>query len=466
MKTSTIKKYGRVFIIRPFNLKENKKGEKIDFELIDKELITPVINQLGLSGGTTGEFVQQGNIRVDMFRELLSADLVVADISIHNANAFYELGLRHALRDRYTVMIKASKNSDPHIFDLNSDRYMPYDPGDPAASIETLIKVVEETLANEQVDSPIFQLLPGLESMDPNKVVVVPLKFREQVELKNKDVNGLATLLNEAIGEHWETEGLRLIGTAQFNLGEHKKACATWERIRKFDMYDAEANQKLATSYQKLGEHTLSDHAAKRALENHPSDWDRAETHALIASNYKTRWRNQWEAEDKLEQRQQDALISPLLKQAYDAYHLGFEQHRSHYYSGLNAVAMLCIQLQLAKLHPEIWALDFDDEQDAEFELQKMTKHCAKLTAATELAIDSSIRNYPDDAWALLSLADLLLLTSDQPKKVKQKYKKCTVVVKGFTASSVLNQVKLYQTLGLLEENVNAAIEIIGEHHD
>ncbi|MEY4806352.1 MAG: hypothetical protein RLZZ206_741, partial [Cyanobacteriota bacterium] len=26
---------------------------------------------------------------------------------IHNANAFYELGIRHALKSQYTVMIKA-----------------------------------------------------------------------------------------------------------------------------------------------------------------------------------------------------------------------------------------------------------------------------------------------------------------------------------------------------------------------
>ena len=36
---------------------------------------------------------------LDMFQLLLTADLVVADISIHNANVFYELGMRHALRE-------------------------------------------------------------------------------------------------------------------------------------------------------------------------------------------------------------------------------------------------------------------------------------------------------------------------------------------------------------------------------
>jgi hypothetical protein len=39
-----------------------------------------------------------GDIRTDMFQELLLADLVVVDLSIDNPNVWYELGVRHALR--------------------------------------------------------------------------------------------------------------------------------------------------------------------------------------------------------------------------------------------------------------------------------------------------------------------------------------------------------------------------------
>ena len=68
----------------------------------------------------------------DMFRLLVTADLVIADISIHNANVFYELGIRHALRDRRTFLIRC-KADDP-IFDLQTERYLEYDrekPGTP-----------------------------------------------------------------------------------------------------------------------------------------------------------------------------------------------------------------------------------------------------------------------------------------------------------------------------------------------
>ena len=40
-----------------------------------------------------------GNIRADMFALIIEADLVICDITVHNANVFYELGIRHARLD-------------------------------------------------------------------------------------------------------------------------------------------------------------------------------------------------------------------------------------------------------------------------------------------------------------------------------------------------------------------------------
>ncbi|MCP4433211.1 MAG: hypothetical protein GY806_19730, partial [Gammaproteobacteria bacterium] len=115
-----------------------------------------------------------------------------------------------------------------------------------------------------------------------------------------------------------------------------------------------------------------------------------------------------------------------------------------------------------ATLHRETWNLEFDNEDIAASELRKMTTHLTKLVAATDLAIESSLCNYSNDDWAPLAAADLLLITSNRPQRVKQKYQKCIHQIKGFNADSLSNQVQLYQTLGLFEENVAAALEIVG----
>jgi hypothetical protein len=67
---------GRAFVIRPFNKKKNANGEELDFENIHKQLIAPALAKAGLAGQTTTEFIYQGNIREDMFHELLVADVV------------------------------------------------------------------------------------------------------------------------------------------------------------------------------------------------------------------------------------------------------------------------------------------------------------------------------------------------------------------------------------------------------
>src|SRR5687768_9164732 len=98
----------QAFIVRPFGKRKvNQKDSngnlntvEFDFDKVQEKLIDPAFVQAGLSGGTTGKIFEAGSIHEDMFTQLLMADLVIADVSIHNANVFYELGIRHALRDK------------------------------------------------------------------------------------------------------------------------------------------------------------------------------------------------------------------------------------------------------------------------------------------------------------------------------------------------------------------------------
>src|ERR1035437_1316350 len=120
-------KMARAFIVRPFGTKSG-----INFDDVQKYLIGPALAACDIEGGTTAPFLQAGNIRTDMFQQLLVADIVIADISIHNANVFYELGVRHALQPQKTFLIRAKTIKDPKDrgaedevpFDLKTDRYL------------------------------------------------------------------------------------------------------------------------------------------------------------------------------------------------------------------------------------------------------------------------------------------------------------------------------------------------------
>ena len=78
---------------------------EVDFDALQRRLIEPALALIGIRGKTTAADIAAGNIREDMFNRLLTADLVLADVSIHNPNVFYELGIRQAFRERHTFEI-------------------------------------------------------------------------------------------------------------------------------------------------------------------------------------------------------------------------------------------------------------------------------------------------------------------------------------------------------------------------
>ena len=448
------------FIVRPFGTKNG-----INFDRVEEKLMLPALREAGFSGSTTAEFIEQGNIRSDMFEQLLTADLVIADISIHNANVFYELGIRHALRDKHTFLIKSKGDEVP--FDLKTDRYMAYNAKKPAEMLPNLTEALKRTFEWHAQDSPVFQLLPGLESADPNKFLVVPLDFREEVALAQEEKNcgNLQLLVSEVDGFAWRNMGLRMIGKAQFDLKDWAAAEKTWTSIRKYDDMDLQANTLLGTIYQRLGDLTRSDHALQRALQNNDvSSWNRAEINALMARNAKTLWDRDWNGVE-LSMLQEAALSSPYLEKSMEHYRSGFIEDRNHFYSGLNALAMVTIILALAETQPEVWEDGFDSEEEASFRLKTLKELRSDLAAGTKLAIRSKQmilkRQQKSDIWAEISAADLSLLSSTQPNRVGRAYKKALASAKDFECESARNQLQLYTSLGILKDNTQAALDNI-----
>ena len=382
----------RAFIIRPFGTKND-----INFNEVEEKLIDPALNRLDITGRTTMEIRRQGNIRLDMFQRLLTADVVIADISIQNANVYYELGVRHALRGKHTFMIRASGadlKTDEVPFDLKTDRYLTYDGKNPAASIDDLFQGLKQTLNAKQQDSPVFQMLPDLAEQDRARFVPIPLDYREEVEraTEKKELGDLELLAAEAHGFEWELEGLRLVGRAQSKLKAFEGARATWEGIRKNNDLDVEANKLLGTIYQRLGDLTSSDQALKRVISLTRLDDDRrAEVRSLLGRNAKSHWTAEWRQANSEPERQRRALRSPFLEESLEAYEAAFNEDLNHFYSGLSTLATMTIQTKLAELLPDVWAERFDEEEDAQRDLDSRKKKLQKISSAVELSIKAAV---------------------------------------------------------------------------
>lgn len=456
----------RAFIIRPFGTKN-----EINFDDVEHKLIDPALNRLEITGRTTMEIRRQGNIRLDMFQRLLTADLVIADISIHNANVYYELGVRHALRGRHTFMIRARGagiKTDEVPFDIKTDRYLTYDGVNPAASVDDLYEGLRQTINSEADDSPVFQMLPDLDEQDRARFLPIPRDYREEVEraTQKKELGDLELLATEARGFEWEIEGLRLVGRAQFNLKAFEGARATWEAVRKEDSLDEEANTLLGTIYQRLGDLTSSDQALRRVLGRSGLDKEgRAEVRSLLGRNAKSHWTDDWRQAASLAERQRSALLSPYLDESLEEYDSAFKEDLNHFYSALNTLAMLTIQTKLAELMPDVWAERFDDDDTAQRELESRKKHVQKLSASADLSLKATAerlkRVQRTDVWAEISDADLCFLTSNRPAKVSSAYRRALIDAPAFVTDAVRRQLSLYQNLGLLKENVDAALSVL-----
>ena len=459
-----------VFIVRPFGTRNG-----IDFDRVESDLIRPAMDRAGLTGGTTGRFIQQGNIRTDMFEQLLIADLVIADISIHNANVFYELGIRHALRDKRTFLIKSQDDktqqptADTEVpFDLKTDRYLAYDSKAPGGAVDILAAALKLTLDSHNADSPIYQLLPGLEPADPDKVLVVPLDFREEVERVEaaRNCGDLQLLAAEVDGFAWRTAGLRLVGHAQFRSRDWTGAKVTWSAVRDDNDMDAEANILLGTIFQRLGDLVSSDQAVERALQNKEiSAGQRAEIRALMGRNAKNQWEQTWASAPDVDATQKSALGSPYLEKSFEFYRAGFIEDRNHFYSGLNALAMVTMLTELAQVQTGIWEDSFDSKEDAAQRLQKLKELRGDLAAGVRLAIESKQaalqRTNKSDVWTEISTADLICLTVNRPSRVGQAYKKALAEASEQARDAVRRQLLLYRRLGILKENIQAGLDNI-----
>jgi len=104
---------------------------------------------------------------VPMYEQLLSADVVVADISTSNANAFYELGVRHALRPYSTITIAEDKMMFPFdVSHLAIRKYQHMGEGidyDEVQRMRTeLTGALRSILTAKNTDSPVYTFFSDL----------------------------------------------------------------------------------------------------------------------------------------------------------------------------------------------------------------------------------------------------------------------------------------------------------------
>ena len=116
-ETTVFSAVPKVFVIMPFSE---------PFDTLYRDVILPVAKKLGFEVVQGGEILGPGIIIEDIQQKIEEAHFVVAEISTHNPNVFYELGYAHALR-KPAILLVRRQEGQAMPFDIRGYRAIFYD---------------------------------------------------------------------------------------------------------------------------------------------------------------------------------------------------------------------------------------------------------------------------------------------------------------------------------------------------
>ena len=389
------------FVLMPFGKKTDDAGKIVDFDAVYAELIRPAIEESGLESLRADEEVAGGIIHKPMFERLILCQYAVADLTTANANVFYELGVRHAVRPWSTVSIYAEGGRLP--FDVQPVRAVPYklSPDGKPQNVEADKKVIMSRLADAQAtaaedpksrtDSPIFQLVEDFPNVEHTKTDV----FRERVQYSNRIKQQLA----EA-----RKQGLEALREAERQLGDIKeqesgvvidlflsyRGASAWDdmialvsKMSRPLALTVMVQEQLALALNRAGrgeeaERVLLDLLEKRG----PS----SETLGILGRVYKDRWEAALRGGNR-------ALAMGYLGKAISAYLRGFEADWRDAYPGINAVTLM----------------ELKEPPDA---------RSRALVPVVAYAVERRIATGKPDYWDYATLLELSVLSKDEERAI------------------------------------------------
>jgi len=332
------------FVLMPFGKKPDSAGSTVDFDAVYRELIVPAVEEAGLQPLRADEEMTGGIIHKPMFERLILCPYAVADLTTANANVFYELGLRHAVRPWSTVLIFSEGGRLPFdVSHLRAFRYQLTAEGTPE-NLETARKALVERLreAREPTpDSPVFQLVEGMRPPEIDRLKTDV--FRDRVRYSTQMKERLAIARKQGVDTLRSVE--RELGTIAdqesgvvIDLFLSYRAVKAWddmialvERMSPPLAATVMVQEQLALALNRAAQGERAEKVLADLLDRRgPS----SETYGILGRVYKDRWEAASKAGD-------DFLARGLLEKAIAAYVRGFEADWRDAYPGINAVTLM-----------------------------------------------------------------------------------------------------------------------------
>jgi hypothetical protein len=360
------------FVLMPFGMKTDLNKKEIDFDEVYRSFIKKAIEDAGLQPIRADEEKAGGFIHKPMYERLMFCDFAVADLSFSNANVFYELGIRHALKPYTTVSIFETGTKLP--FDTAPLRTFPYNfEGGKVADVENKVRQLADSIKfnlhaqQAQEDSPIAQLIKGYQFPDLDHLATNSTDFinwatanhsiKQQLadhvdkwnELEKERSAGVTEERKKEINDLQVqvVDSIKRIGQAQDNqAADYDMLLAMLNAYKSVNAFSAITlmlrplvdaplkdnifmRQQLGLAYNKIKARDDAETILKVIIDKYGPD---PETNGILGSVYK----------GLMDDNKNDpALAQEYGKQAIDTYLAGFEADPRDYYPGINALTLM-----------------------------------------------------------------------------------------------------------------------------
>lgn len=477
-----------VFVVMPFGVKEAKGAAaatdstpaqpaiNISFDEVYQLLISRALTKAGCVPFRADKEPGAGDIRTDMYFELVTADVILADISILNPNVFYELGVRHGVAPRGVFMIHGGWTKRP--FDVAPDRTFDYDgklfatkPEDRdeawktrlGAEVDELATVLSNALAvdDQTIGSPVYKELVGLKAVDWSNIQTARAKYfgeifadwksRVEVAKLNGWPGDILTLADDAPTRFHRVKLLWQAADALSSMHRFEAALPVLKDLLALDPRHRDALTRLGLVLNRLGQVNEAKVHMLAVAELYNGD---TEAQGVLGRVYKDLWRLEWKDLDTLEDRQLQAVAtSNYVASAVRSYDQAVRK-KFDYYNGVNVVSFI-------KLLDHLQAATGDQPVDCKVnDIAELiaVAHFAARNILDSVGLDSG----QEGVWAAASLGELELVAGDA-ERARTLYRDAAnaPATTYFNINSMLDQIDLFDSLGFRPEAVAGVKKVL-----
>jgi tetratricopeptide (TPR) repeat protein len=389
------------FVVQGFGEKTDfRTGRKLNLDA-SYDVIKEAVKNAGLTCIRADEIQHSQIIDKPMYESILNADLVIADLSTSNVNAAYELGVRHALCPRTTIIVAEKQWDFP--FDINRSAIRTYEHLGPdlphkeairfSADLTEAIKAILDD--KDAVDSPLYTFLPQL---NPPGLPETDYKSPEEV---------MTTVVKLAKSQAPDDEGQSVKGFTDqainaMDKSDFEKAKFMYQAAHEIRPNDESILQKLALATYK-SETPSKEKALWKAHDLirdnlDPENTNDPETTGLWAAVHKRLWSENKEVKH--------------LGESINALERGFKL-QNDYYNGINLAYMLNERAALEGASPA--------DAIADFVQAKRTR--IVVIEICEKALESEIEKADEKYWVLATLWEACVGTDDEDRSKLWKAK-------------------------------------------